>query len=245
MAQSPATQWPMSNIFNPWPVYTDGVTNVIAVKIVSIMPHTDGSITIVPEGDYNAVYEPQMFVTIFSPDVGGYLVRDSDNQDLYVPSAKFESTYTAVPRGADGKDGKDAAGWARTVMSGNMTVGNPDNPSASGAHGKFGTTLYWKTTAPCSLAQKNSSVSYNVNLYRAPGIPCDADGNALPFSIITNQVTSTTAPPSVEIYFFVYGSATQLCNLTTKEMKPLSVTSGDGGAEPYYLFEYWYQQAQA
>ncbi|WP_029686591.1 hypothetical protein [Tatumella saanichensis] len=107
MAQPPATQWPMKNIFNPWPVYTDDVSNVIAVKIAGILPHTDGSITIVPEGDYCAVYEPQMFVTIFSPEAGGYLIRDSDSQDLYMPSATFESTDKAVPRGSDGQDGQD------------------------------------------------------------------------------------------------------------------------------------------
>lgn len=256
MAQSPATQWPMTNIFNPWPVYTDGVENVIAVKISSILPHTDGSITIVPDGDYNAIdgdynaiYEPQIFVTIFSPEVGGYLVRDSDNQDLYIPAASFESTYSAVPRGSDGKDGKDAAAWARSTSTGNLTVGYPDDPSASSAHGKFGTTLYWKTTVSCVAAQKGNSVIASANIYHTPGIPCDADGNALPFVIITNQLASATSSPSsspsVEIYLFVYGAATQLCNLKTKAMKPLTVTSGDGGSEPNYAFEYWYQRAQA
>jgi len=245
MAQSPATQWPMTNIFNPWPVYTDGESNVIAVKIADILPQTDGSVTILLEGDYDPVYEPQIFVTTFKPAVGGYLVRDSGNQDLYISATTFESEYTEVPRGTPGKDGIDAASWANYSLTGNMPVNYPDNPSSTGAHGSIGTALYWKITVTCSEAPLGTvSVAHEAALAKSPGVPCDADGNALPFSIVTNQISgSATVYPKIEIYLFVSGAATQLWNMSTKAMTALSLVAGDGGYDPHYHCSYWYKTA--
>lgn len=102
----PKTNWPMTNVYNPWPVYSDGGNKyIIAVKINKIQRHVDGSINLVPDGEFDDVYESALFDAVFKPSVGGYLVRDSGNQDLYIDEATFVKTYHPVAVGQKGPKG--------------------------------------------------------------------------------------------------------------------------------------------
>lgn len=99
------TNWPMTNVYNPWPVYSDGDKYSIAVKIKQLQRHVDGSINLVPDGEFDDVYESALFDAVFKPSVGGYLVRDSGNQDLYIDEATFVKTYHPVAVGQKGPKG--------------------------------------------------------------------------------------------------------------------------------------------
>lgn len=321
------TQWPMTNVFNPWPVYTNGSEYVIAVQIKKITQHVlDGSITLTPEGGYDDISEPEIFMTVFRPEVGGYLVRGSANQDMYIDAETFESDYEQAfirkgekgdtgekgpqgPQGASGPegpegaqggqgdkgdkgdtgksgsslltgstapgidDGKEGDTWldtstddlysredgiwtkignirgsggsklTRTGTTANMSANVSDSFSGTQGHGKVGNTLYWKTTFTCTKAANGEYVPYALELVKSPGVPCDAEGNILPWTFVHSPKTSATALTTVEVYLFVYGAATQLCDLGNKTMTPLNLAGSESNQDPVVTFSYWYAES--
>lgn len=116
MSQNNKTQWPMTNIYNPWPVYTNGSRYVIAVKIDRVVPQFDGAAILIPEGEYDQVYESSDFVSVFRPLAGGYLVRDSGNQDLYIEGDKFEAEYKRTGSGETGPKGDPGVGITKITV---------------------------------------------------------------------------------------------------------------------------------
>ncbi|KZQ44733.1 Decoration protein [Klebsiella aerogenes] len=83
--------------FTPsWPLYKDaGGVYVSALPIKSIKYANDGSANAEFDGAYAEQYMSAQFVSVFKPQVGGYLFRSQYGELLYLSKADFEAEYSA------------------------------------------------------------------------------------------------------------------------------------------------------
>lgn len=128
-----------------------------------------------------------------------------------------------------------------SLTSGNWSSNYPDNPSSDNAAGKLGNASYWKTEATLYSAPVGTQTALaKLELQKSTGIPCDADGNPLPYQLLVGDMRySQTAVPQVDIWLIVFGTPTQTMDLIRKNMRPLGLVD-DVQYDPHYVLNYWW-----
>ncbi|EGO2129018.1 hypothetical protein ITP31_003841 [Salmonella enterica] len=171
--------------------------------------------------------------------VSGLPPIDTLNKDAIVLVVQDGTTHSATVEQLIALGSKLKSG----VSGGNWATNYPDTPSAKNAHGKLGNSEYWKVTIQLRQAPVGiQAVVTDAKIDGSYGIPCDASGNPIPFTIHTGTVRyQTNALAEVDIWLIVHGEATQLMSLNNKQMQPLGLVN-DTQYEPHYSMRYFWTE---
>ncbi|MBJ8867710.1 Decoration protein [Citrobacter koseri] len=103
--------------FTPsWPIYKDGNgVYVSALPIKAIKYANDGSANAEFDGPYTDQYMSAQTVSVFKPQVGGYLFRSQYGEILYITKVEFESQYSSASDPVSNAETADKLTTPRTI----------------------------------------------------------------------------------------------------------------------------------
>ncbi len=101
----------------------------------------------------------------------------------------------------------------------------------------MGDAKYWKTTLTLNNVPAGATAA--IADFRLQALPADSNGNLIPYQLHKSYIKYSSGKPTLEVWLFIYGTATQLMSLYDKSLSPLG--SVDGVTyEPKYSLEYWW-----
>ena len=104
------------NYVAQWPLYADSdKAYVRALPIKKIDYANDGSANAEFNGAYDEQYMSAQFVSVFKPQVGGYLFRSQYGELLYLSKADFEAKYKTASEPVANSATADKLTTARTI----------------------------------------------------------------------------------------------------------------------------------
>ena len=104
------------NYVAQWPMYaSDDGAYVRALPIKSIDYAIDGSANAEFNGAYDEQYLSAQFVSVFKPQVGGYLFRSQYGELLYLSKTDFEVKYKTASQPVANAATADKLTTARTI----------------------------------------------------------------------------------------------------------------------------------
>lgn len=184
-----------------------------------------------------------------------YITNDRTDMSLLLRPLTLYSSDSTVTVTQDGNDW-DLKGRTlkRGATSGNWGFGYSDNPSASSAAGRYGSSIYLKTTITLNNAN-NGDVGVAVDVV-LDSLPCQEDGTLVPYTVWAGFVSASgQSKPTVVIWLNCPTPPTHLINPTTKAITKLQRTAGQGSGlasvypeapegeaahEFQYILRYWY-----
>ncbi|WP_427192632.1 hypothetical protein [Serratia marcescens] len=164
---------------------------------------------------------------------GGVLALSQAGSDGTPDTFKVTVTQlaAAMPQGETGGGG----GVTSVVVDGVMPSGY--NPDLSGDKARINFTgcECWKTTVTLDNAPEGGRPPVHCAL---KGVPCNANGDPLPYNLYTTYV-SAAGRPRLVIVLAVYGTAALAKNFLNGRDAPLGLVSGTY-YPPQFTLTYWY-----